>query len=176
MQIMTQSSLTVRLKKWLQSFACIVGLAVAFEQTAAAPSHAINPPCSPLSGTFVFTLFEFTGPTTAHAEGFFLIDGEIAGTASAVYFNIEQHGEGVTHMNGEHTLTYPDGSMLLTNDEIRLQADDKNPGWARANSRLYIVDGTGEFAGATGLLHTHGEANLFTLEGSIDFKGQVCAP
>jgi hypothetical protein len=38
-----------------------------------------------------------------------------------------------------------------------------------------VVGGTGEFAGASGLLHTHGYANLFTLEGGIDFGGQVCS-
>jgi hypothetical protein len=106
------------------------------------------------------------------------MDGQLVGFATAQYFNIEQKGKGVIQMNGEHTLTFLDvaGSTLVSYDEIRLQSDNQDPAWAQANSRLYIVGGTGAYAGASGLLHTHGEANLFTLEGGIDFKGQVCVP
>jgi hypothetical protein len=39
-----------------------------------------------------------------------------------------------------------------------------------------VTGGTGAFANASGLLHTHGEVNLATLAGSIDFKGEVCVP
>lgn len=40
----------------------------------------------------------------------------------------------------------------------------------------YVISGTGAYAGAAGLFITLGEANLFTLEGGIDFDGRVCVP
>ena len=66
----------------------------------------------------------------------------------------------------------------MTSDEILLEPVNTHPGWLRANSRLHLVDGTGAYAGATGLVHTHGEVNVFTVppQGSIDFDGQVCVP
>jgi len=44
------------------------------------------------------------------------------------------------------------------------------------NSRLDVIGGTDAYDGATGLLHTHGQVNLVTLAGSIQYKGQVCVP
>jgi hypothetical protein len=126
-----------------------------------------------VSGTFLFTEFGFTGPTTAAAET--IVVGDLAGTASAQYYNIVQKGKGVFHLNGTHTIVTAEGT-LTTFDEIRLQFDQKNPTVARANSRLYIVDGTGAFEGASGVLHTHGELDAVTLEGGIDFKGRIYLP
>ena len=101
---------------------------------------------------------------------------EVVAHFSAQYFNIEQKGNGVTQLNGQHTQTFLDGSTLVTHDEILLQSDNQDPAWVQANSRLYIVSGTGAYAGASGLLHTHGALNAATLEGGIDFEGQVCVP
>jgi hypothetical protein len=175
MQNRTVFSRMFRLATPVKRVAGLFALALTIVLVSAA-SQPINPPCDSLDGRFIFTLFQFDSPTTAHAETEIWSGDELVGYAHAEYFNIEQKGRGVTHMNGQHTLTFLDGSTLQTHDEIRLQADDKNPGWAQANSRLYIVEGTGDFAGATGLLHTHGLANIITLEGGIDFKGQVCVP
>ena len=50
-------------------------------------------------------------------------------------------------------------------------SDNKNPGVFQANARIYVVEGTGAYNQATGLLHSHGELNVVTLEGGIDFKG-----
>jgi hypothetical protein len=159
------------------------GFAVAPRLINAAPSQPVNPPCEPLSGTFVFTLFTFTGATTAIGQGIVYDGDEPVGTFDANYFNIEKqgdpgHGNGVFQMNSQHTITFVDGSTLMTHDEILLQPLKTNPGWMQANSRLYIVAGTGAYAGATGLVHTHGQANVFTVppQGSIDFDGQVCLP
>jgi hypothetical protein len=176
MQNMTHSSLTIRLKKALTGLMCLTGLAVALDLASAAPSQPVNPPCTPFSGTFVFTLFQFDSATTAHAEGDVWADGDVIAHFSAQYFNIEQEGNGVSQLNGQHTLTFLNGSTLVTHDEIRLQSDNQDPAWVQANSRLYIVGGSGDYSGASGLLHTHGDVNLVTLEGGIDFKGQVCLP
>ncbi len=164
------------------TFTAVAALAVtlllqlSMDLATAAPNQPVNPPCDPLSGTFVFTLFQFDSATTAHAEGEVWVAAEVVAHFSAQYFNIEQKGNGVTQLNGQHTQTFLEGSTLVTHDEILLQSDNQDPAWVQANSRLHIVEGTGEFAGATGLLHTHGKLNVFTLEGEIDFKGQVCVP
>jgi hypothetical protein len=154
--------------------ALLIGLALA-PGFASRADQPIEPPCTPIEGTFVFSVFQFTGPTTAIGTGIVKMGGQAVGTFSADYFNIEQQGNGVTRLNGEHAITLP-GGTLFTYDEILLQSDNKNPAVVRANSRLYIVGGAGAYAGATGLLHTHGAFNVSTLEGGIDFKGKVCVP
>jgi hypothetical protein len=146
-------------------------------------AQPVNPPCEPIARTFVFTVFQFTSATTAVGQGIIYDAGQPVGTFDAKYSNIHTkgnptQGNGVIQMNGQHTMTFTDGSTLLTHDEILLEPENQNPGWMRANSRLYLVDGSGVYAGATGLLHTHGEVNVFTVppQGSIDFSGQVCVP
>ncbi len=163
-------------KSWLTLLALLVGLGVASQPGGASPSHPINPPGTPLNGTFVFTLFQFDSATTAHGEVEVWAGGEVVAYGTAQYFNIEQKGAGVIQMNGQHVLTFLDGSTLKTYDEILLQSDNQNPAFMQANSRLYIVGGTGAYEGATGLPHTHGGFDVLTLEGGIDFKGQVCVP
>ena len=153
----------------------LISLILAPTLVSAVPSNPITPPCSPLSGTFAFTLFQFTGPTTAIGQGTVSRGGQNIGSFSASYFNIEQQGQGVIQLNGQHAITLGNDT-LLTYDEIRLQSDNQNPAVMQASSRLYIVGGTGAYAGATGLLHTGGAFNVGTLEGGIDFKGKVCVP
>lgn len=135
------------------------------------PLHAKSN-CSRVSGMFLFSSFTFTGPTTATAEA--TVTGDLAGTAHADYFNIEQAGDGAVHMDAVHIITTT-GGTLVTSDRILLLPDNE-PGWGRPNSQLRIVAGTGDYEDASGLLHTHGRVNLGTLEGSIDFKGRVCLP
>ena len=155
----------------------LIALAALSLAAAVRPAHAGPKNCIHVSGTFLFDLFAFTGLTTAIQEG--RVVGDLAGSTRADYFNIEQKGNagkgGVFHLNGMHTIVTSEGT-LFTFDEIRLQFDQKNPLIARANSRLYIIGGTGKYEGATGVLHTHGELNVATLEGGIDFKGQICLP
>jgi hypothetical protein len=176
MQNLIHSTTTTQLHNSFRRFICCVAFATAAHSASAAPSQPVTPPCSPFGGRFVITQFQFDSATTAHAEADVWSNGEVIAHASAHYFNIDQKGNGVTQMNASHTLTFGDGSTIVTLDEIRLHSENQDPLWARINSRLYVVSGTGVYAGATGLLITHGEANLVTLEGGIDFDGQICAP
>ena len=176
MHLITHTTGPTSRKSLLTTLVLLIGLGVAWQPAGAAPSQPVNPPCTPLSGTFVFTLFQFDSATTAHGEVEVWAGGAVVAYGTAQYFNIEPKGKGVIQMNGQHMLTFLDGSTLVTSDEILLQSDNQNPYFMRANSRLYIVGGTGEYAGATGLLHTHGGFDVGTLEGGIDFKGQVCVP
>ena len=176
MHLITHTTGPTSRKSLLTTLVLLIGLGVAWQPAGAAPSQPVNPPCTPLSGTFVFTLFQFTGATTAYGEVEVWADGAVVAYGTAQYFNIEQKGKGVIQMNGQHVVTFLDGSALVTADEILLQSDNQNPAYMQANSRLYIVGGTGEYEGATGLLHTHGGFDVVTLEGGIGFKGQVCVP
>lgn len=133
------------------------------------PAQA-DDPCLHVSGAFYFTSFGFTGPTTAEGIGF--VAGDLVGGTHAEYFNIEQRGNGVTQLNGMHTIVTSKGTLFTYDESLILP--ERDPRFLRVNSRLYIIRGTGKYEGATGLLHTHGRVNAVTLEGSIDFKEQIC--
>ena len=128
--------------------------------------------CGHVGGAFVFTRFQFTSQTTAIGEG--TVEGDLSGGFSAQYYDIEQRGNGVIHMRAHHTITRSTG-RIMTSDEILL-LPDQDPAMGLPNSRLDVIGGTDAYDGATGLLHTHGQVNLVTLAGSIQYKGQVCVP
>jgi hypothetical protein len=155
----------VGFRKSLGALFYLVALAATIAITAAGPGKPIDPPCVPLSGTFQFTLLEFgSDGATAHGEGI-VKDGDDTIAIFEADYVLDPRGNGVIHTTAHHTITFLDGSgSITTSDEIRLLD-------GRANSRLYIVDGTGDFEGAIGLLHTHG-----TIAEGISFKGQVCVP
>ena len=102
------------------------------------------------------------------------MSGDVPGTFVAQYTVLKQHGNGSGVMSAQHTITTSGGS--ITTSDVIILRPDQNLAVVRPNSRVYVIGGTGAFANATGLLHTHGEVNLATLAGSIDFKGQVCVP
>jgi len=158
--------------------AMLLGLAaLAFAPAVSAlPGGQAAHNCIDLSGTFAFTIFQFTSQTTAYGEGNVYVNGVVAGTFTANYSNIQQQGQGVTQMNGKHIIVMDGIGTLHTCDEIRLQSDEKTPSVVRANSRLYVVTDQDSCEGVVGLLHTHGEVDLADLSGGIDFKGQVCLP
>ncbi len=140
--------------------------------TASAEQLATQTDCEHVSGAFVFTRFQFTSQTTAVGEG--TVQGDLSGGFSAEYFDIAQRGNGVIQMRAHHTIARTIGT-IRTSDEILL-LPDQDPTLARPNSQLEVIGGTGRYAGATGLLQTHGQLNLATLAGSLQYKGQVCAP
>ena len=144
----------------------VANLAASAQQLAAPPA------CEHVSGAFVFTTFQFTSQTTAVGAG--TLEGDLSGGFSAEYFDIQQRGSGVIHMLAHHTITRSTGT-IRTSDEILL-LPDQDPAVGRPNSRLDVIGGTGAYDGATGLLHTHGQLNLATLAGSLQYRGQVCVP
>jgi len=153
------------------------------EPQIAAPANVANvaataqqlgapPVCEHVSGAFVFTTFQFTSQTTAVGAG--TLEGDLSGGFSAEYFDVQQRGSGVIHMLAHHTITRSTGT-IRTSDEILL-LPDQDPAVGRPNSRLDVIGGTGAYDGATGLLHTHGQLNLATLAGSVQYRGEVCVP
>jgi hypothetical protein len=139
---------------------------------ASAAQLAAHMACEHVGGAFVFTRFQFTSQTTAVGEG--SVQGDLSGRFSAEYFDIEQQGNGVIQMRAHHTITRSTGT-IRTSDEILL-LPDRDPAVGRPDSRLTVIGGTDAYDGATGLLHTHGQLNLVTLAGSLQYKGQVCVP
>jgi hypothetical protein len=128
--------------------------------------------CRHVSGSFVFTSFQFTSAMSAVGAG--NVSGDIAGTFSADYLDLHENGDGSSVMNARHTISTAAGS--ITTADVIILRPDQNPSIVRPNSRVEVTGGTGAYEGATGQLHTHGEVNLATLDGSIDFKGEVCLP
>ncbi len=163
----------------------LIVLALLPASAAATNAEPCNPPCTAVNGEFTFTRFEFTSETTAVGEGVVTwtqCGASVTGAFVADYFNIEARGNGVTQLNGQHTITLPDG-VVQTFDEILLQevrnsslATETDPTVLRANSRLYIIDGAGAYANASGMLQTYGAFNATSLEGSIGFRGRICIP
>jgi len=158
---------TVPFRKLLTKAVFLVALAATLVLATAGPGKPKYPPCVPLSGTFYFTSLVFgaddNGPM-AHGEGI-VKDGDVEIATFVADYHLDQRGNGVTQTTASHTITFLDGSgSIVTSDEIRLQD-------GRASSRLYIIGGTGDYEGATGLVHTHG-----TIQDGIDFKGQICLP
>lgn len=163
----------------------LIVLALLPAPAAATNAEPCKPPCMAVSGEFTFTRFEFTSETTAVGEGavtWTQCGTSVTGAFVADYFNIESRGNGVTQLNGQHTITLPDG-VVQTFDEILLQevrnsplATETDPTVMRANSRLYIMDGDGAYESASGMLQTYGAFNVTSLEGGIGFRGRICIP
>ena len=128
--------------------------------------------CELIAGTAQFKTFQYTSPTTATSTGY--VYGDLAGTFSVQYFNIHKNGDGSGAMNSSHTITTSAGSITTSDDIILLP--DTNPAFIRPVSHLNIVSGTGEYAGATGLIRVQGEVDLATLVGTLDYTGQICVP
>src|SRR6185369_9156510 len=77
----------------------------------AAIGGPVNPPCSDISGTFIFTSFTFLNPELTQAVGLgeIWMNGELAGYAEAHYL-LDQKGNGVIQGTFSHTWTFLDGS------------------------------------------------------------------
>jgi hypothetical protein len=79
--------------------------------------------------------------------------------------------EGVIHGTASHTIVLGDGT-IVTEDSAVLEPTDI-PGRYTMNERMKVVDGTGDFAGASGQLHAHGVIDLalgwacFEIHGAI---------
>jgi hypothetical protein len=146
----------------------------ALDLAASAQRQARQPDCDDVRGTFVFTSFAFTGPTTAAGAG--TLRGDLSGTFAAQYFDIAPQAGGVITMHAHHTITRRRGT-IMTSDEIRL-LPDPDPAWARPSSRLEVTGGTGAYEGATGLILTAGRVNLNVVPpaGSVRYSGRLCVP
>ncbi len=143
------------------------------------PAHAqtdVLASCTHVSGSFIFSSFQFTSATTAQGEGW--LTGDLAGTFIADYTFLDPPGSnngGVMRLAAAHTISTAGGTITSLGDILLRTGAD---GITRPHSQLTINGGTGRFAQATGLLHGNGAVNLFAQPptGDIDFEGHLCAP
>ena len=161
--------------------------------------------CTHVSGAFVFGRFEFTSQTTAVGTGTVqgelsgLFDAQYFDIQQRGDGVTQMHAHHtITRSTGTIRTSDPLGVETISAHEFSAAAAARGPtihesigqtkrlvqavgadlgaAFDRAAERLYVVDGTGAYAGATGLLHTHGRVNFATLDGSIQYKGRVCVP
>jgi hypothetical protein len=100
-----------------------------------------------------------------------LITGDLTGTATSTVLEISPSGDGTLHYRLVHVFVTADGE-LDTQDEAVLTPI--GPGLYRVNDRLEVVGGTGIYTNATGLLHTHGIANVNEGTLILRYDGRVC--
>lgn len=84
--------------------------------------------------------------------------------------------EGVLHGLSSHTFTFANGK-IITSDKVIGEPTD-TPGLLKLNETLTIVEGTGDFDGATGVLTVHGEmafriAEPWLADVSYDVRGVI---
>lgn len=125
-----------------------------------------------VSGTVTFTMFQFTSPTTAVSAGVFT--GDISGTFTVQYYDLAFNGDGSASLKANHTLTLGNGTIVTQDDIVLLPVD--NPQVFRPHARMVITAGTGAYAGAIGQFMVQGEYNTITLDGSLQFKGDIYVP
>ena len=81
--------------------------------------------------------------------------------------------EGVFHIKATHTFNFGDGNTFTTNDKGIADPTDM-PGLYNLNENLTITTGTGDFEGASGVLHVHGKLDLRGLpSASFDVHGVI---
>jgi hypothetical protein len=79
----------------------------------------------------------------------------------------------VLHVRLTHTFSLVGGSVK-TEDEAVLSPVPGSPGVFRVNARLTIIEGSGIYAGATGMLHTQGFDNFNTGSLNLEYHGHIC--
>jgi hypothetical protein len=100
-----------------------------------------------------------------------VVTGDLVGTATSTVLEISPSGNGTLHYRLVHVFVTADGE-LSTQDEAVLTPI--GPGLYRVNDRLEIVGGTGIYLNATGMLHTHGIANLNEGTLILSYNGRLC--
>jgi hypothetical protein len=114
----------------------------------------------------------FTSPTTGTGT----IAGDLNGEISVVVGEggpSGADGHGALHYSLAHTITTADGT-IFTQDEGAFGAIGA-PSLYKANVRYTIVGGTGAYAGATGMLRSHGFVDFGAGRISLRIAGRVCA-
>ena len=87
--------------------------------------------------------------------------GPYTGYLSSVVTGLEQAGNpptgnGALHISLTHYFVTLDGQHAFWTDDRAVCAPGSDPGSCQVNDILDVIGGCGDFAGATGKLHTHG--------------------
>jgi hypothetical protein len=141
-------------------------LYIAIALTASTRLLSAQSNCFNVAGTITA---HFTSATTVAGT----VTGGLAGTVTAGIDGLHQAGDGALHVELHHTFVTANG-QLNTVDEAVLSP--VNPPDYRMDTRYTIMGGTGQFAGAAGILHNHGDANMGTGHLSLTYNGRICTP
>jgi len=97
------------------------------------------------------------------------------GTFIACITAMEQQGNGSLRFELAHTYTTSSGDTFTTTDRV-VAAPTNRPAEYLINNQVDITGGTGQLAGASGFLRTHGTVNLQTGVVSVDYHGRISTP
>jgi hypothetical protein len=97
------------------------------------------------------------------------LSGESTFVASSIVQTVDTPTTGVVSITGDFTLETRDGT-LITKDAIVLRTVGARE-FAEVDT---VIGGTGEFAGASGVLRATGTSTDTTVDG--DFAGEICTP
>lgn len=124
-----------------------------------------GPRCHPVQGSIIERI---TGANTAAGK----VTGDVSGDVSIVITALQQLPGGEVSFQAQCTMITANGT-LTTNDDAHLSPIDAP--LYRVNNHLRVSGGTGEYAAATGNLHTHGTVN-FVPGGLVDlrYSGELC--
>jgi hypothetical protein len=74
---------------------------------------------------------------------------------------------------GNHDWLFADAGFRTRNDRLALMPT-ADPCVVDVTSEIYIVEGSGAYAGLTGTVHATGQVNFCGAEGRVDISGYVC--
>src|SRR6266550_484698 len=103
------------------------------------------------------------------------IDGQIIGPSAACGGGLTEVGTGSLRFELAHTYTTGSGDTFTTTDRV-VAAPTNPPAEYLINNQVDVTGGTGQFAGASGFLRTHGTVNLQTGVVSVDYHGRISTP
>ncbi|MEO8041621.1 MAG: hypothetical protein ABI646_03325 [Acidobacteriota bacterium] len=149
----------------------IISLAL-FGILISAPSVDAKDGCNRVSGTG--NTFA-TGPTTFQGTALLRIDGrlETVSVTTNLLGPPKVGDDGTLLAHTSHTFVFDDGSSFTTLDNAVLSPTDTS-GLYNLNTRAAIIQGTGSFENAFGILSIHGTINFISGEVIWRFKGQLC--
>ena len=127
---------------------------------------AFGSSCTKVSGGIVATV-----PTSDSALG--AVTGDLEGGVRAT-FSATPQSDGSVTLTLHHLFVTEGGDTLQTVDVGTLTPVAGMPGVFRMAVSYTIIGGSGKFAGATGTLANHGEADLTNGQLTLRYKGTVC--
>ena len=121
---------------------------------------------------------QIIGPSAACGGGLTEVGtftGAGGGTFIACITALVQMGNGSLRFELAHTYTTGSGDTFTTTDRV-VAAPTNPPAEYLINNQVDVTGGTGQFAGASGFLRTHGTVNLQTGVVSVDYHGRISTP
>jgi hypothetical protein len=140
---------------------------------------ATGPAMDPVSGTGLSQLVLSPPPPGVMMQFEGNVDLLVRGEPKTAHllvnvYSILENEEGVQHVSASHTLTFEDGSTIVTADKEVAEPTD-TPGLYTINATMEVKEGTGIYDGVSGYLTAHGtmDFNVFPFEASFTLRGAI---